>query len=380
MKEGKFSKIGKTLAGMCVVIFCVGLSSFGKAASYLSKPAYLVGGYGSLKKLDGNMEVISTQKIPNLARWTWIRNADISSDGQRLFLALSGNKILVVVRTADMSIEEDLRITFPATSENWKTHAPFDIISASPRYLYISDECYSARSKGFTTVLVDLNTKIAKPIYKYGFVSKRQIQISPNQEKMALYDGGRLHIIDISSGDVVDSIKGELIAGKWILWSNVDWDDRAMELYVVPQETNLKNIEKLCIDMKSHRIVSSQKLPSKTVFGFGNQISKDMVVTTPSTVYIQERRGSIQIFDRHTGSQLEKLDYTLFEKIMGQPTGFYVSPDEKLLFYRKDKIKHVSNDKGGHDISSICIISLKLKQIVNTIDYSEEIVSVLFSK
>ncbi len=379
MKEQKYRKMGKTLSGMCVVFFCVGLSSSGNTSSYLSKPAYLVGGNGTLKKLDGNMKVIGAAKIPHLTRRTWIQNADISSDGQRLFLALSGDKLLVVVRTMDMSIE-DLHITFPATAEYWKEHSPFDIVSASPRYLYISDECYSAVPKGFTTMLVDLNAGTVKPVYEYSFMSKRQIQISPNQEKMALSGGGGLRIIDISSGDIVDSIKREHIAGKWILWSNVDWDNRAIELYVVTQKTNLKNIEKLCIDMKSHRIVSSQKLPSKTVFGFDNQISNDRVVTTPSTVYIQDRRGSIQIFDRHTGRQLKKLDYSLFEKITGEPAVFYVSPDEKLLFYRKDRVKHVADDRDSLDVSSICIISLKSKQIVNTIDYSEKIVSVLFSK
>ena len=211
-------------------------------------------------------------------------------------------------------------------------------------------------------------------------MSKRQIQISPNQERMALYDGGRLRIIDISSGEVVDSIKRELIAGKWILWSNVNWDDSAIELYVVPQKPNLKNIEKLCIDMKSYRIVSSQELPSKTVFGFHNQISNDRVVTTPSTVYIQDRRGNIQIFDRHTGSQLETLDYSLFEKITGEPTTFYVSPDEKLLFYRKDRVKYAADDRDNRDVSSICIMSLESKQIIDTIDSSETIVSVLFGK
>lgn len=380
MNARRHSKIGKIPACMCVVVFFVCFPSVGKAVSYLSKPTYLVGGYGSLKKLDSNMKVIGAAKIPHLARRTWIRNADISSDGQRLFLALSGNKALVVVRTADMSIEEDLRITFPATSEYWKEHSPFDIISVSPRYLYISDECYSALPNGFTTVMVDLNTKIAEPVYKYGFVSKRQIQISPNQERMALYNGGKLHIIDISSGEVVDSIKRELIGDRWILWSNVNWDDSAIELYVVSQKTNLKNIEKLCIDMKSHKIVSSQKLPSKTVFGFDNQISNDRVVTTPSTVYIQDRRGSIQIFDRHTGSQLETLDYSLFEKITGEPTTFYVSPDEKLLFYRKDKVKHAADDRDSLDVSSICIMSLESKQIINTIDSSETMVSVLFGK
>jgi hypothetical protein len=132
--------------------------------------------------------------------------------------------------------------------------------------------------------------------------------------------------------------------------------------------------------MKSHRIVSSQKLPGKTVFGFHNQISNDRVVTTPSTVYIQDRRGSIQIFDRHTGSQLETLDYSLFEKITGEPTTFYVSPDEKLLFYRKDRVKHVADDRDSRDVSSICIMSLESKQIINTIDFPEKIVSVLFSK
>ena len=152
---------------MCGVFVFWCFPSVGKAVSYLSKPTYLVGGNGTLKKLDGNMKVIGAAKIPHLTRRTWIRNADISSDGQRLFLALSGNKALVVVRTADMSIEEDLHITFPATAEYWKEHSPFDIVSASPRYLYISDECYSAVPKGFTTVRVDLNTKTAEPVYKW---------------------------------------------------------------------------------------------------------------------------------------------------------------------------------------------------------------------
>ncbi len=380
MKEKKYRKMGKTLSGMCVVIFCLGLSSSGNASSYLSKRAYLVGGYGTLKKLDGNMKVIGAAKIPHLARRTWIRNADISSDGQRLFLALSGDKLLVVVRTMDMSIEEDLHITFPATAEYWKEHSPFDIVSASPRYLYISDECYSAVPKGFTTVMVDLNTKIAKPVYKYGFVSKRQVQISPKQEKMTLYDGGQLHIIDISSGEIVDSVKKELITGKWILWSNVDWDDKAMELYVVPQTKDLKNIEKIHIDMESDKMIYTQKLSTKTMFGFYNENSNSRILATPSHIYIQDSRGNIQIFDRNTGSQLETLDHSLFEKITGKPTTFYVSPDEKLLFYRKDRVEHVADHRDSLDVSSICIISLKSKQIVNTIDYSEKIVSVLFSK
>jgi WD40 repeat protein len=351
-------------------------------ASYSSPGIYLVGEYGYLQKLDGNLEVVDTGKVPNLVRGCSIRDADISPDGERLFLAVSSDNPLVVVRAADLSVDENVRITFPPTAEPWEgTYFPFSIISTSPRYLYMTDESYSTAPNPFSTVLVDLNAKTAKPIYGYSFMSKMQIQVSPNRKKMALYDG-KLYFIDIPTGKVADLLSRELIGmNKWVIWFDIKWDDNIAEFYIIPIRRGEKNLEKVCIDVKSQQIIYREELESKTSFGFYNENSYRRVLTdTSSKIYIQDSKGTIQIFDRQTGKLLETLDYTLFGKALGRPVLSYISPDEKLLFYQKDDVKQISNGKDARDISSFCVMDPETRKTIKTLQFPQKIVAVLFSE
>ncbi len=384
MNKASFTKIRQCLISICALVFSVATPCL-TMASYSSASIYLVGEHGYLQKLDGNLEVVATGKVPNLARGRSIRDATISPNGERLFLAVSTDNPLVVVRAADLSIDENVRITFPPFAEPWRTYFPLSIIAASSKYLYMTDESYSTTSKipnPFSTVLVDINAKTATPIYGYSFMSKMQIQISPSREKMALYDGGKLYFIDISTGKVTNLVSRELIGtDKWVIWFDINWDNNIAEFYIIPIGRGEKNLEKLCIDVKSQQIIHREELESKTVFGFYNENSYHRVLTaTSSKIYIQDSKGSIQIFDRQIGKLLETLDYTLFEKVPGRPVLSYVSPDEKLLFYRKDDVKQISNGKEAEDISSFCVMDTETRQTIKTLQFPQKIVAVLFSE
>jgi len=380
MNKVGFTKIRQCLISICTLVFSVATPCL-TMASYSSPGIYLVGEYGYLQKLDGNLEVVATGKVPNLVRGCSIRNADISPDGECLFLAVSSDNPLVVVLAADLSVDENVRITFPRLTEPGKTYFPFSIIAASPMYLYMTDESYSTATNPFSTVLVDLNTKIAKPIYEYSFMSKMQMQVSPSREKMALYDG-RLYFIDIPSGKVVDLISRKLIGkDRWVVWFNINWDDNIAEFYTIPIRRGEKNLEKLCIDVKSKRIIYREELEGKTGFGFYNANSYRRILTgSSSRIFIQDSNGNIQIFDRQTGKLLETLDYTLFGEATGRPVVSYVSPDEKLLFYQKDDVKQISNGKDARDISSFCVMDPETRQTIKTLQFPQKIVAVLFSE
>lgn len=381
MNKVGFTKIRQCLISICTLVFSVATPCL-TMASYSSPGIYLVGEYGYLQKLDVNLQVVATGKVPNLARGCSIRDADISPDGERLFLAVSSDNPLVVVRAADLSLDENMRIAFPPTAEPWEgMYFPFSIIATSPRYLYMTDEGYSTAPNPFSTVLVDLNAKTAKPIYGYSFMSKMQMQVSPSREKMALYDG-KLYFIDIPRGEVVDLISRKLISkDRWVVWFNINWDGNIAEFYTIPIRRGEKNLEKLCIDVKSKQIIYRGELEGKTGFGFYNANSYRRILTgSSSRIYIQDSKGTIQIFDRQTGKLLETLDYTLFGKAPGRPVVSYVSPDEKLLFYRKDDVKQISNGKDARDISSFCVMDPETRQTIKTLQFPQKIVAVLFSE
>lgn len=380
MNKVDFTKIRQLLISICTLVFFVA-SPYITMASYSSQGIYLVGEYGYLQKLDGNLQVVATGKVPNLARGCSIRDADISPDGERLFLAVSSDNPLVVVRAADLRVDESVLITFPPLTKPWQTYFPLSIIATSPRYLYMTDESYSTAPNPFSTVLVDLNAKTAKPIYGYSFMSKTQIQVSPNREKMALYSR-KLHFIDIPAGKVTNFVSRELIGkDKWVVWFNINWDDNIAELYTIPIRRGEKNLEKLCIDVKSERIIYRKELEGKTGFGFYNANSYRRILKgSSSRIFIQDSNGNIQIFDRQTGKLLETLGYTLFGKATGRPVASYVSPDEKLLFYRKDDVKQISNGKDARDISSFCVMDPETRQIIKTLQFPQKIVGVLFSE
>ncbi len=380
MNKLSIDKMRRDLIVGCILALVAGVAPATIGGNSPSS-IYLVGDYGYLQKLDGNLQVVATGKVPNLARGRKIRDADISPDGERLFLAVSSDNPLVVVRAADLSLDENIRIAFPPAAKPWTTHFPFSIIATSARYLYMTDESYSAAPKPFSTVLVDLTAKTATPLYGYGFTSKMQIQVSPEREKMALYNGS-LYFIDIPTGKVIDSITHELVGkDKWVMWFDIDWDKYIAEFYLIPLAQGEKTIEKICIDVESKSKVRGESLQSKTVFDFYNVQNCCAITTTASSkIYIQDSQGNIEIANRRSAQVLEKLGHAQFKEGSGRPVVSYVSPEEQLLFYQKDYVKAGSNGKHAQDLSSLCVMDMATRKIIKTIEFPQRIVGVLFGK
>lgn len=381
MNKLSVDKIRRHLIAGCVLALVAGAAPATIGADS-SSSIYLIGDYGYLQKLDGNLQVVATGKAPGLARGRKIRDADISPDGERLFLAVSSDNPLVVVRTADLSIDENIHIAFPPAVKPWTMHSPFSIIATSARYLYMTDESYSAAPKPFSTVLVDLTAKTATPMYGYGFMSKMEIQVSPERERMALYDGGGLYFIDVPTGKVVDSITHELVGkDKWAMWFDVDWDKYIAEFYLIPLAQGEKTIEKICIEVESKSKWRSESLQSKTVFDFYNfQNCRAITAKASSKIYIQDSQGNIEMANRRGAQVLEKLGHAQFKEGSGRPVVSYVSPDEQLLFYQKDYVKASSGRRLAQGLSSLCVMDMETRQIIKTIESPQRIVGVLFGK
>ena len=226
-----------------------------------------------------------------------------------------------------------------------------------------------------------LNTETVKPIHEYGgFMSKTEVQISPDRNKMAGLSGGQLYFVNISTGKVVDLISPELIGGTMKIVSfDINWEDNIAELDVTPIKGNEEILEKVYIDMKSHRIIDrdTREMKDKIVFSFSDEIRTRRILTaTSSKRYIQDRKGNIRIYDRQTGKLLERLDHTLFERAPGQPVVFYISPDGKLLFYRKDG--QISGE--AEYVSWLCVMDMKTRQIIKTLHFPQKVVTVLFGE
>ena len=389
MNKVSFTKIATPLICICPVIFLTGMVSIARMPSHSWSAMYLVGEYGYLQKLDRNLRVVATGQAPNLVRRISVRDADISPDGNRLFLAVSsGNNPLVVVRAADLTVDQNVRIPFPSVPKPWETYFPLSIAAASSTYVYMTDECYSSAPRPYGTVLVDLKTATSKPIYDYTFMSRTQIQIPPDSEKMALCSGGKLYFIDISAGEVVDLISGELVSRKLGPWFDINWKENTAELYGIPEPANQELLEKISINIKSREIIHRRGLKGKTIFGlrdemFGlsSEVRYRRILTASSLKrYIQDGEGNIQIFDRKSGKFLDRLDHTLFEKLPGRPVVSYISPDEKLLFYRKDEVKQIAGGLDSRDISSFCVVDMQASEIIKTLHLPQKIVAVLFSE
>lgn len=372
--------IRKCLVGIGISVFSLAIPTM--AASALSTSAvYLVGKYGYLQKLNGNLDVVAEGRVPNLARARGVRDADISPEGDRLFLAVSSNNPLVVVRAADLTVDENVSIEFPPTHAPWEgMYFPHSIMAVSPRYLYMTDEAYSTAPTPFSTVQIDLNANTTTPIFGYSLTSKMQTQVSPDRRWMALYTMGGLCIIDIPTGKTVNLINKEIVGiDNWVMWFNVDWDDNVIEFYIIPMKGGEKNVEKLYVGAKSRRIINRVKLESKTRFGFNDEISYRRILTTGSSkIYVQDGHGNVQVFDRKTGELLQTLDHTLFGETQGATVLPHVSPDERVVFCQKDSVRQDSVGRGS-DVSSLCAIDAETWLTVATIEFPQKIVAVLFS-
>jgi len=203
-----------------------------------------------------------------------------------------------------------------------------------------------------------------------------------------LPSGGKLYFIDISAGEVVDLISGELVSRKLGPWFDINWKENTAELYGIPEPANQELLEKISINIKSREIIHRRGLKGKTIFGlrdemFGlsSEVRYRRILTASSLKrYIQDGEGNIQIFDRKSGKFLDRLDHTLFEKLPGRPVVSYISPDEKLLFYRKDEVKQIAGGLDSRDISSFCVVDMQASEIIKTLHLPQKIVAVLFSE
>jgi hypothetical protein len=366
----------------CVLILLFVCASRVRSYSQPTGFVYSIGTYGDLRKMDIGLNVMATAKVPGLVRAVRIMAADISPDGKRLFLAVSsGGDPLVVVQTADLSIDRDMKVVFPTPPENWKQHFPLDIIAVSSEMLYWSDECYTADpTRPYSTLLIDLNEGIAKPVYDWGFDNESEIEISPDHEKTVLYAGGRLSVIRASTGEVLARMEHETIGQRRsIRWFDVDWNQNVVQCYTVPWEEGQASTEKLRIDMNSHQVVAREPLQvSPRVSWSALQWSGQQPIS--SKTYILDKNGSLLLFDHVKGQITKSFNSVVPKPLENSRLVPHVSPDENLILAQRNSVERFTDGRDSRNVSTLYAIDPKTGQITKTLDYPETVVAVLFGE
>jgi hypothetical protein len=360
------------------------LAEFSQAQPSTQSPSFLysVGTYGDLRKMDTALNVVATAKVPGLARAVGIAAADISPDGKRLFLAVSsGGNPLVVIQTADLSIDRDMKVVFPPLPEHWIQHAPFDIIAVSSEMLYWSDECYTSDPTGaYSTLLVNLKEKVAKPIREWSFENRNELKISPDRERMAVYYGGRLYVIRSSTGQVLAKVEQETIGQRRsIWWFDMDWSRDVLQCYTAPWTVGEAPTEKLRIDMNSHEVVAREALKVSPEFDLA-ALQRNGRRSISSKTYILDESGSLQIFD-HAKGQLSKR----FNSVVPKPAENarlvpQVSPGGDVIVVPRNRVEKLADGRNYREVSTLYAIDPQTGRVTKTLEYPDHIVTVLFGE
>ena len=380
MNRMKCLSAKKRLMIGCSFVLLLAESSQAQPSNQSPSFLYSVGAYGYLQKMDAAMNTLTTARVPNLARDIRIAAADISPDGRRLFLAVSRKENpLVIVETADLSVVPDVNVPFPSPPEPWIRHVPFDIVAVTSEILYWSDECYTTASTGaYSTVLVNLREKTAKPVREWSFENKNAIQISPDRGRIATYHRGGVGIIRVSTGEVLKTVGREVIGERIIVSFNMDWSQNILQCCVVPWTTTGDSVEKLRIDMNSSQVITRESIESTGGLHFPD-FSTGRRVLTSATTYVLDEDGDIQIFDNTECKLSKKLDSVVADVTPGSKLALYVAPRGNSIFVQKNAVKTLA-DGNAKGVSSLYAVDGESGQVVATIDYPDEIVAVLFGK
>jgi hypothetical protein len=361
-------------------ILLLAASSLSQASTGSPDFAYCVGVYGYLQKMDTTLNTLSTRRIPNLARDIRIVAADISPDGKRLFVATSRRENpLVIVETADLSVVSDGNIAFPGPTEPWIRHAPFDIMAVSPDVLYWSDECYTSAIAGdsFSTLLVDLREKVAKPIRDWNFENRSQIEVSPDRDRMVLLGRG-LSLIHPSTGHILKTVGQEVIGQRTVLSFNMDWSRNILQCCVVPWTPASGSVERLRIDVNSGQVVTKEPVKNPGNSRFAGLQTKRQRATRAMT-YVLDKDGTIEVFDNAKCELLRKIRPTGSDVKPESELALYVPPGENSILVQEDTVKTLA-DGSKKDVSSLQAVDPNTGQTTKTVDCPDEIVAVLFGK
>lgn len=376
MNTMKFPSAKKWLMVGCSLVLLLAESS--QAQPSVGSPGfiYLVGSYGYLQKMDVTLNALTTTQIPGLARSVRIAAADISSDGKRLFLAVSRNENpLVIVKTADLSVVPDVDVAFPTPINPWTEHAPFDIIAVTSDTLYWSDECYTSTSANasFSTLRVNLNERVAEPVHDWSFENKNAIRISPDRGRIAIYHMGGLAIVRASTGEILKTVDQNVIGQGTVMSFAMDWNQNALWCCMIADGS----MAKLRIDMNSGQVVAREAVKNAGRLRFPD-FSTGRRFLTSTTTYVLDKDGSIQIFDNTKCELSKKLDSVVPDVTPGSKLALYVPPSGNPIFAQKNAVKTLANGN-AKGISSLHAVDAETGQVVRTIDYPDEIVAVLFS-
>lgn len=365
----------------CVLILLFVCLSQVRSYSQPTGFVYSVGTYGDLRKMDMGLNVVATTKVPGLVRARRIMAADISPDGKRLFLAVSGGvDPLILVQTADLSIDRDIKVVFPPLPEHWIQHSPFDILAVSSEILYWSDECYTSASVGaYSTLLVNLREKAVTPIRDWSFENKNAIEISPDRDKMVLPRDGLL-LIRASTGQVLAKVEQETIGQRRsIWWFDMDWSQNVLQCYTAPWTVGEAPTEKLRIDMNSRQVVAREALKVSPEFDLAT-LQRNGRRSISSKTYILDESGSLQIFDHAKGQVSKRFDSVVPRPAENARLVPQVSPGGDLIVVPKNRVERFTDGRDSRDVSTLYAIDPKTGRVTKTLEYPDHIVAILFGE
>lgn len=188
-----------------------------------------------------------------------VRDADISPDGELLFLAVSKkDNSLIVIKAGDLSVDKEFFVVFPPKTDGFVTYSPTSLIAVSSRNLYMADESYSGGPNPFMNIMIDVNSRTSRRLNKPLSLYKEDVRISPGRDRLVSRGVDDFYMIDVPSGSVIDSTKiPPDQRGNKLAPFQVDWDKKIITVTRI-KSNNGQLLEKLHMDMIGHASTKEQ--------------------------------------------------------------------------------------------------------------------------
>jgi len=220
---------------------------------------YVVQSDGHIFELDSKFDVVASRRFPGYSRPRNIITAALSPDGKYILLGAAFNPLRCV--STETLTEADFKLpTMPAPHERLGRAIPC-VIWPSQRYAYMINTAYNfgggnAYGLASSTLLLDFENSVAKPLPGLRLVSQDRVRISPDGRVMLLaYDP--IKVVDVPTGNTIatfgtNEVNGDpRTTGEVALHGlDVDWPSMTIDMWQthVNQARELE-LRRVCVDL-----------------------------------------------------------------------------------------------------------------------------------
>lgn len=162
---------------------------------------YLICKSGLIRKYDGQCLSFHEVQTEGFHAEDRVCDADMTDEGDTLFLAVSSCDAPYVTLNADTLVRHcEPCISLPHYSLPWQRHAPRKVIAIDKERLLVEDEAYSGGHDPFSILLVDLASRKVTPLRDLYIPSRSSVIFSPGRNAAFIACRARISALDLADG------------------------------------------------------------------------------------------------------------------------------------------------------------------------------------